>query len=129
MEIIAQSKFIRISPRKLRLVVDAIKNLSPLVSLEKLKFINKRGAEFLIDVINQAIGNAKNNFKLNPENLVFKEILVSEGPRIKRMDKSHGAKFDRGIRQKRMSHIKIILTEKTLEKDSKSNNRISEKKI
>ena len=128
MEIIAKSNFIMMSPRKLRLVGETIKNLPVLEALEKIKFIKKRGTEPFINVLKQAIGNAKNNFNLNGENLIIKEIIICEGPRLKRMDKSHGARFDRGVRQKRMSHIKIILTEKILEKDSKSNSRLPKNK-
>ena len=115
MEVVAKSKYLRISPRKLRIVADLIKGTAPITALEKLKFINKSAAKFLINVLRQAIGNAKNNFQLKPEDLKIKEILVAEGPRIKRLDKSHSARFDRGIRQKRMSHIKVILSAKVPE--------------
>ena len=116
MEIIAKSNYLRITPRKLRLVAKAIKDMSVFKALDKLKFIDKKGHELISAVLHQALGNAKNNFKLNPDNLVIKEILVDEGPRLKRMDKSHGARFNRGLKQKRLSHLQIILKEKTEKK-------------
>lgn len=112
MQVVGKSNFIRISPRKIRLVAKIIKNLPPMVALERLKFVEKRAKEPLINVLRQAVGNARNNYKLNIDNLIIKEILVLEGPRLKRIDKSHGARFDRGIRQKRMSHLKIVLEER-----------------
>jgi len=112
MEVSAKTTFVRMSPRKIRLVAKMIKNLPPLVALERLRFVEKRARGPLINVLRQTIGNAKNNFNLDINNLIIKEIQVLEGPRLKRVDKSHGARFDRGIRQKRMSHIKIVLEER-----------------
>lgn len=119
MDIIGKTTFVRMSPRKIRLVAEVIKDLPPLVALERLKFIKKRATLPLINVLRQAIGNAKNNFNLNIENLVIKEIQILEGPRLKRIDKSHGARFDRGIKQKRMSHIRLVLGERTIKKEEK----------
>ncbi len=116
MLVIAKSNFIRTSPRKIRLVAKSLRGVPPEVALEKLKFIGKKAVLPLIEVLCKAIGNAKNNYKLDVNNLIIKEVLVSEGPRLKRMDKSHGARFDRGIKQKRMSHLRIILEEKPLKK-------------
>ena len=117
MQVIALKKNLKASPRKIRLVVKTIKGFSPKAALDHLAFIDKKKtAGFLIDVLKQAMGNAKNNFKLDPESLYIKEIIVDEGPRYKRMDKSHGARFDRGVRKKRLSHLKIILESKTVEK-------------
>jgi len=127
MEIIASSQFIRIGPRKMKLVADAVKAQAPLAAIEQLKFFNKRAAQYLIKVLSQAVSNAKNNFQKKPENLIIKQILINEGPRLKRLDKSHGARFDRGRRQKRMSHIKIILSEKTQEKMENKNAKIKNK--
>ena len=114
MLVISKSNFIHISPRKIRLVAKNLRGLPPQIALEKLKFVGKTAVIPLIDVLRQAIGNAKNNYKLDINSLIIKEILISEGPRIKRMDKAHGARFDRGIKQKRMSHIRITLEEKKL---------------
>ena len=55
MEIKSEQKHILISPRKVRPVADIIKKMSPLTSLEKLPFIKKRGAEFLLKVVKSAI--------------------------------------------------------------------------
>ena len=107
MEIKAEAKYIRISPRKARLVVKAIRGLTPQKALDYLKFVNKRAAEPLSKIIQSAIANAKNNFGLKPEKLKFKKIQVGEGPTLKRW-----RAISRGRAHpimKRTSHIKIIL--------------------
>jgi len=109
-EIKAEAKYIRTSPRKVRLVVETIKNLSPQRALDYLKFINKRAAKPLSKLIQSAIANAKNNLGLKPEDLKFKEIQVGEGPTLKRW-----RAISRGRAHpimKRASHIKVILESK-----------------
>ncbi len=115
MEVKAEVKYIRTSPRKIRLVVGAIKELTPQKALEYLKFANKRAAKPLSKIIQSAIANAKNNFGLKPENLSFKEIQVGEGPTLKRW-----RAVSRGRAHpimKRTSHIKIILEAENGTKD------------
>lgn len=107
MEVKAEVKYIRISPRKVRLVVEAIKGLSPLKALEYLGFVNKRTAKPLSKLIQSAIANAKNNFDLKPENLKFKKIQVGEGPTLKRWQAVSRGRAHQIM--KRTSHIKIIL--------------------
>lgn len=119
MEAKAQKKHIRISPRKLRLVVKAVKNLPPQNALTKLKFVNKRAAGILVKILKQAINNAK-GLKLDAENLRFKEIIVDEGPKYKRRDKSHGARFDPGTIKKRTAHLRIVLEEKGVKNGTKN---------
>ena len=110
MEVKAEAKYIRTSPRKVRLVVEMIKGLSPQRALDYLKFVNKRAAKPLSKLIQSAIANAKNNFGLKPEDLKFKEIQVGEGPTLKRW-----RAISRGRAHpimKRASHIKVILESK-----------------
>ena len=106
----ARASFVRMSPRKLRLVARALAGLSPEKAMASLKMINKRAANPIKQVLQQAIANAKNNFELSPGDLVTQTIQIQEGPRgAKRMDKSHGARFDRGVKRRRLSHILIKL--------------------
>jgi large subunit ribosomal protein L22 len=111
MEIIAYSKYIRQSPRKLRLVAKAIKKLKLAAVLEKLPLVEKAAAEPILKAIKSALANAENNSGLKKEHLTIKNIIIEESARMKRMDKGHGARFNRGVIQKRASHIKIILTD------------------
>lgn len=110
MDIIAYTKYIRMSPRKLRLVAKAIKPLKLSVALERLPLLEKKAAFPIQKTLQSAMYNAENNLKLKREDLKIKNIIIEEGQRMKRMDKGHGARFNRGLVQKRASHIKVILT-------------------
>jgi len=103
----AEQKNIRITSRKVRLVAELVKKLSPQEALKNLQFINKRAAKPLARVIKQAIANAVNNFGLVKEELKFYRIEVMEGPVFKRWrpvsrGRTHSVK-------KRTSHIRVIL--------------------
>lgn len=102
-------KNIKISPRKLRLIANTTKKISPAVALDKLLFTNTKSARILHKAIKTAIATAKNNYSLDPATLSFVTIEVNEGLKIKKMDKSHGSRFNRGIITRRHSRLKIIL--------------------
>lgn len=104
------NKNLKVSPRKLRLVVTDVKKLVPSEAVTRLHFTNSNAARILVKAIEDAIASAKNNYKLVPQTLKFTEMRVDEGMKIKRMDKSHGSRFARGIIQKRHSRLTIILS-------------------
>jgi large subunit ribosomal protein L22 len=109
MEIKAKVKFIRISPRKIRIVADIVRGLPTTQALDQLKFVNKKAALPLAKLINSAVANATNNFELDKNNLYIKEIRVDEGPTLDRwMPRARGRATP--IR-KRTSHINLILAE------------------
>jgi len=110
MEIIAISRAIRISPRKVRLVADGIRNLSLEKALSVLEMTQKRGSSVLIGVFKSAIANAVNNAKKSKDSLVIKSIEVWDGPAIKRFHPSTRGRVH--PYKKRSSHIKIILEAK-----------------
>lgn len=112
MEIKASATYLRISPRKLRLLTHGLVGMSAQKALEKTKIYTQRGKEILLKLLKQGIANAKNNFKLDEDGLVIKNLQVNEGPRMKRQDKSHGARFDRGIIHKKTAHISLTLESK-----------------
>lgn len=102
-------KNIKISPRKLRLLANDIKKMSPLTVITKLSLTNTNSARILCRAIKTVVSVAKNNYNLSPETLVFTSVQVDEGSKIKRMDKSHGSHFSRGIIIKRHSRLIIIV--------------------
>lgn len=107
MEFKSEQKHILLSPRKIRPVVDVIKKMSPIKALESLPFIKKRASEYLYKVIKSAIANAGQK-GASSETLIFKEIQIGEGPRLRR-----GQPVSRGRWhpiKKRMSHIRVVLT-------------------
>lgn len=111
MEIIAYEKYIRQAPRKLRLVAKAVKNFSPVEAMAKLVLLRKRAGLPILKALKSAVFNAEKNNHIDKEKLKIKNIIIEEGMRMKRMDRGHGARFNRGVIKKRSSHIKVILTE------------------
>ena len=107
MDVKATQKFVLTSPRKLREVVGVIKKLKPTEAYEKLPYVKKRAAELLRKVIGTAIANAR-QANLNEADLIFKEIQIGEGPRLKRW--RAGARGRAKPYKKRMSHIRVVLT-------------------
>jgi len=106
------NKNLMISPRKLRLLANLVKKLNPVEALVKLRLTNTKAARILTESVENAIADAKNNHHLLSDSLKFVSIEVNEGQKIKRMDKSHGSRFARGIVQKRHSRLNIILSGK-----------------
>jgi len=84
MEVKAISRSVRISPRKIRLVADAIRKLSVDEALKLLSTLKKRGVPPLEKTLRSAIANATNNANLKREELVIKSIDVLESPSYKR---------------------------------------------
>ncbi len=106
--IIGRAKFVKGSPRKLRWVADAVKDLTPLQAIARLKVMPHQAARTLLPVFQQAVGNAQNNYKFSPEGLKIKSIQIGEGPRLKRRDAhAHGARYDPGVRHKKLAHITV----------------------
>jgi len=103
------NKNIMISPRKLRLMVDEVRKLSPVEALDRIKFVNTKAARILVKALKNIIADAKNNFNLDTNSLKFDTIKADEAIKIKRMDKSHGSHFARGLIQKRHSRLVIIV--------------------
>jgi large subunit ribosomal protein L22 len=103
------NKDIQISPRKLRLLVNEVRKFSPTEALNRIKFINTKAARVLVKALTNIIADAKNNFNLDTNTLKFDTIKADEALKIKRMDKSHGSRYARGLIQKRHSRLVIII--------------------
>lgn len=109
MEAKAIGKFIRVSPRKTRIVAKNVVGRPVEDAMNILKFTPQKGAEVIRAVMKSALANAENNNGLNVDTLIVKEILVNEGPTWKRfMPRAQGRAT--GIR-KRTSHVTVILAE------------------
>jgi len=109
MEVKAKTKHIRMSPRKIRLVVDVIRGLVISQALDQLKFLNKKAVRPVEKLIKSCLANAEHNYELDKNNLYIKEIRVDEGSTLHRwMPRAHGRATP--IR-KRTSHIILTLAE------------------
>lgn len=109
MEIKAESKYVRISPRKAQLVARAIKGLSLKEALESLSFIRKKAAKPIFKTLKSAIANATHNLKLKEENLRIRSIEILKGPVFKRWRPVSRGRAHPYL--KRTSHIKVVLEE------------------
>ena len=125
MEVTAKINYLRIAPRKVRLVADLIRGKSIEKARSLLDFSLKKGAVPLRKLLNDSVTNAKNNFQLDEETLVLSEIKVDEGPKLKRWRAR--ARGRAAEIQKKSCHVTIILKgnkkkrveEPTLDKISK----------
>jgi len=109
MEVKAKLNYLRIAPRKIRLVADMIRRKKVEEAQIILGFAKKRGARPLLKLLNSALANAKNNFQLDADNLYISKITVDEGPKLKRwMPRARGRASEI---QKKTSHITLILNE------------------
>lgn len=116
-------KYLVDSPRKLRAVVALIKKLSPVDAIEKLPFASRRAAGDLSKVIKSAVANARVQ-GVSDSDLIFKEIQIGEGPRLKRGNAASRGRWHPF--KHRMSHIRVILTTKVKGKSEEV--KIEEKK-
>ncbi len=103
----AVAKYVRITPRKVRLVADEIRGKSYPEAVSLLRFTNKRAAKIVGDVLNSAAANAEHNEDADPDELRVKTVKVDEGPMIKRY-KARAMGRATMIR-KRSSHITVEL--------------------
>ena len=100
----------RMSPQKVRLVVDAVRGLNAHEALRRLEYSPKKGAHQVKKLIESALANARNNFHMSDEHLYIAEIQVNEGPIMKRwMPRAFGRATPL---LKRTSHIRLILDER-----------------
>ncbi len=109
MEIKASARFIRMSPRKVRLVSDIVRGMSAEGADIQLQFIKKAAAKPILKLLRSAMANAEHNFKISKHKLFIKKITVDGGPMIKRF---RARAFGRAAPiRKRSCHINIILDE------------------
>lgn len=113
MEYQATTKYVRVATRKVRLVADSIRKLTPTAALTALTHATKAAAEPLTKTIASAVANAKQK-GVDEGTLHFKTIEIMGGPALKRWQavsrgQAHAFK-------KRMTHIRIVLTDETKEK-------------
>lgn len=130
MNVIAKLNNVRISPRKVRLVAGLVRGMRVQEARTQMQFLMKKSALPMIKLIDSAIANAKNNYKLDPASLYISAITVNEGPTLKRgMPRARGSVFT--IR-KRTSHITLTLSEKkgkTMQVPAKKTVPAREKKV
>ncbi len=111
----ATAKYIRISPRKARSVINAIRGKDVNEAFTILMFSPKKAARIIYKVLNSAVANAVNNFGLNEDALYVSEAYVNDGPRLKRIWPRGRGRAD--IIKHRYSHITVVVRDREKEKE------------
>ncbi len=110
MEARAHLKYVRISPRKVKIVCDLIRGKSIPQATALLMMTPKAASEPLLKLLKSAAANAENNHNMDPEKLVVSQVYATGGPIIKRiMPRAQGRAYRIN---KRTSHVTIAVTEK-----------------
>lgn len=106
----AIARYVRISPRKVRQVVDLIRGKKVNDALAILRFTPNGATEPVTKVVKSAVANAEHNLELDADELFVTEIYVDQGPTLKRIKPRAMGRADQ-IR-KRSSHITVVVGEK-----------------
>ena len=109
MEAKAKATYVRISPRKVQIVLDLIRNQPADKAMAILKYTPKAACEPLMKLLKSAIANAENNNNMDVTRLYVAECSVSQGPTLKRIrPRAQGRAFRIN---KKTSHITLVLKE------------------
>ena len=110
MEAFAHVKFVRMSPRKVKLVADMIRGKDTKAAVALLKQTSKSACEPMLKLLNSAIANAEHNNQLDADNLYVSTVIANPGPILKRGRIASRRGFVRI--NKRTTHITIGVSEK-----------------
>ena len=110
MEAKAYLKYARISPRKVKIVLDLIRGKDVATAMAILKNTPKSASEYLIKLLNSAIANAEHNFSMDVSKLYVSECFVCPGPILKRIQpRAQGRAYRIN---KRKSHVTLAVKER-----------------
>ena len=109
MEVRAKGRYLRVAPRKVRLVADMIRGKQAGAALNVLKFTPKKAARMVQKVVSSAVANAEQRADVDIDALYIKRIFVDEGPTLKRWRPRAMGRATRIL--KRSSHLTVVLDE------------------
>jgi large subunit ribosomal protein L22 len=109
MENRAVLKYLRLSPRKVRVVADQVRGKTVAEALTILRFLEKRGAPHVAKVLGSAVANAKQGKDIDVDALVVKTIMVDEGPTMKRFMPRAMGRATKIL--KRTCHVTVVVSE------------------
>ena len=107
MEVSASAKYVRIAPRRARLVAREIKGMTAEAALAALAFLPQRAAAMIAKVVKSAAANAESNYGLDRESLVVRDVRVDQGPSLRRFRAKARGRV--GLYRKRSSHITVVV--------------------
>jgi len=108
MEVKAKARYIKTTPRKIRLICDLVRGKKIVQSINQLQFLKKQASSDVLLLLNSALANAKQK-DLKADDLYIKEIRCDEGPSVKRM--LYHSRGRATQVKKRMSHVSVILSD------------------
>jgi ribosomal protein L22, bacterial type len=109
MEVQALTRYARMSPKKVREVARTVQGRKATEAVDLLTLIPRKSARLIVKTLKSAIANAENNNNLAADSLVVKSAIVENGPVLKRF--KAGARGSAMPRRKKMSHIRIVLSD------------------
>jgi large subunit ribosomal protein L22 len=112
MEAKAVLKYVRISPLKVRRLTGAVKGQPVEKALDILKFMPQKAAAIVAKIMRSAVSNAEQNSSLDIDDLIVRNVIVDQGPVLKRFKARARGRGTRIL--KRTSHITVILAEETV---------------
>lgn len=107
MEVKAVVKYLRVQPRKVRIIADEVRGENAVKTAHLLRFHTSKSAALLRKVLISAMANAQENHGLSPDQLRIATIMVDEGPRLKRMQARAMGRGNRIV--KKTSHITVVV--------------------
>jgi large subunit ribosomal protein L22 len=130
-KVTAQLNNVRISPRKVRLVADRVRGIGVNEAIGLLKYDLRKTAQPMEKLLKSAVANAQNNFKIKSDDLIVSDVIVGEGPTLKRwMPRAYG-RASKIL--KRTSRVSVVLCEKddkmkkVEQKEEKTTNEVKKK--
>ena len=115
MEAKAYLKYLRISPRKVKIVLDLIRGKDTDEAMAILKNTPKAASPEVVKLLKSAIANAEHNFSMDASALYVSECFACPGPTLKRFQPRAKGSGDRIL--KRTSHVTLAVTEKKADKE------------
>ncbi|MBE36048.1 MAG: 50S ribosomal protein L22 [Opitutaceae bacterium] len=109
MEVLSLTRNARMSPKKMRDVARIIQGRKAAAAVDYLTLIPRKSARLIVKTLKSAIANAENNNNLSADDLTIKSAIIENGPVLKRF--KAGARGTAKPRKKKMSHIRIVLTD------------------
>ena len=110
MEARASVQYVRISPRKVKIVCDLIRGKDAKLARAILMQTPKAASEVLLKLLKSAVANAENNHEMDPDSLYVSEVYATPGPILKRfMPRAQGRAYRIN---KRTSHITLVVKER-----------------
>jgi large subunit ribosomal protein L22 len=110
MDVRAESKYIHMTPRKVRLVVDTVRGKSVKEAMDILRFMNRAAAREVSETLQSAVANAEQNNHMDPDDLYIAEIYANQAPTAKRFQPGPRGRANPIL--KRSSHITVIVRER-----------------